>query len=64
MSESPGVLAVGVADSMKARPAGDCVQSVAGRNSLFSALKYELPLYVVFQGADQVTTSCVLGFNP
>ena len=49
---------------MKARPAGDCLQSLAGRNSLFSARENEPPLDVVYLAAGQVTTSCISGFEP
>ncbi len=49
---------------MKARPAGDGVQSVAGRNNRFSGCENEPPLYVARLIALYVTTFCVSGFEP
>ena len=51
-----------VADSMKARPTGEGVQLVAGRNSLISDRDNESPPYVVLQVAHIFTTYCVSGF--
>ncbi len=50
--------------SMKARLAGDGVQVMVGRNSLFSDCELRFLLYVVRPAARQVTTSCVSGFEP
>ena len=49
---------------MKARPTGEGVQLVVGRNSRFSDRENELPLYVVHLAARIFTTYCVLGFEP
>ena len=51
-----------MADSMKARPTGEGVQLVAGRNSLISDRDNESPPYVVQQAARCATTYCVSGF--
>ena len=50
-----------VADSMKARPAGGWVQSVAGRSGLFSGCELRFLLDVVYLLAGSGTTYSVFG---